>query len=214
MESRLKQTIDKLERDFDTLRPYTRQEYKNLINPVLEELDEAAKVFAYDHDRAPYIERRGTYDARSIVQSVPMESYPDPVLYILVCLQRVEAALYENVRSAPGEGEREERRTLMYRVGMAKAIKTIAAQLPEKTYMVWQFRRRMLNVIEDDLWRSMVSGRPAAPSDRDRAVLLADILHALSPLEMSEFGSPDELASWFISEGGDDAAKLCKKATA
>jgi hypothetical protein len=215
MDSILNALIDALDKQLDTLRPYTRQEFKAMIEPALAGLDETMKKLAFDYERSPYIEKRGIADGRKIVSSVPPDAFPDPVLYLFTCLQRVETYLYEKERSPGGgaggpaavESDAEEQRTLMYRSGVYKVIKTLASFLPDCPREVWKFRRKTLNAIEDQLWMMMTAG-DAVIKSRDELTLLADILLALPPSEMMEFTSADQIADWFIEEGGEPAKRL------
>ncbi len=180
------------------------------MEPVLAGLDEPLKKLAFDYERAPYIEKRGIGDGRKIVSSVPPDAFPDPVLFLFTCLQRVESFLYEKVRTVSGETEDDEQRTLMYRSGVLKVIKALAELLPVGAYEVWSFRRRALNTVEDQLWRMIYRAGDAASKNREELVLLADILLALPPVDMKDFTTAEQIRNWFIGEGGEPAKKHCQ----
>jgi len=211
MDANLKTLIDALDAKLEALRPYTRQEFKAMIEPALADLSEPLKKLAFDYERSPYIEKRGIADGRKIVSSVPPDAFPDSVLFLYVCLQRVETYLYEKERTTSGpvgdETEDDEQRTLMYRSGVYKVIKTLASFLPDGAREVWAFRRKTLNTIEDRLWMMMSAG-DAVVKSHDELTLLADILLALPPSDMKDFTSTDQIKSWFIEEGGEPAKRL------
>jgi hypothetical protein len=184
MDTSAKLMIDGLETKLNDLRPYTRQEFRAMMEPALAGLDEPLKKLAFDYERSPYIEKRGIGDGRKIVSSVPPDAFPDPVVFLFVCLQRVESFLYEKVRTVSDDADADEQLTLMYRSGVFKVIKTLSGLLPDNAREVWSFRRKALNIIEDKLWKMICRTGDAASKDRNEIVLLADILLALPPLDM------------------------------
>ena len=200
--------LDDLDKRLNALRPFTRQEFRSIMEPVIAALDERLKKMAFDYERAPYIEKRGLHDARNIITSVPADAYPEPVLFLYTCLQRVESFLYERVRTPDAGGGADEQRTLMYRSGVFKTIKALAELLPDSAYEAWSFRRKALNIIEDRLWRMSPAAAGAQLKDREALVMLADTLLSLPPSEMRDFSGAGQFAEWFAGEGGEEARRL------
>ncbi len=213
MEEQLKALVEKLEKELNSQRPYTRQEFQDLLGSAASELEAPLKKMAFNFERAPYIEKQALNEARAIVMSVSPDSYPEPAMFLFACLQRAESFLYEQVRFVDDAGRHGDKLTLMFRSGVKKIINVLAGMLPHPADAVWAFRRRALDVLEDRLWKLQVSGR-ATPAECEPYIVLADILQSLSPAEMRDFASPAALAEWFASAGGESAQKLIKKVEA
>jgi len=206
--------LEALEERLKSVRPSLRQEYKDTIGEGFKGLSESEfreKIF--DYDRAPFIEKKGLDQAKVIVASVPARNFPDPVIFLLTALHRLELHFYDLVR--PGEelkDEDAERRTLMYKTGVRKAMKEAAALLPEKNALVWSFRRRMLDSLESNLWKidlglAATASLGAAEDLRE----MADTLHAVSPAELAAMENPAELASVFAAKCGRPAEVLAAR---
>lgn len=211
MEEQLKSLVEKLEKELNSQRPHTRQEFQDLLGEAASELEAPLKKMAFNFERAPYIEKQALNEGRAIVMSVSPDSYPEPVMFLFACLQRAESFLYEQVRFVDDAGRNNDKLTLMFRSGVMKIIKVLAGMLPPPADEVWAFRRRALDILEDRLWKLQVSGR-ATHAECEPYIVLADILQSLAPAEMRDFASPAALAEWFVSSGGESARKIINRA--
>ena len=206
--------LEALEERMKNIRPSLRQEYKDIIGDGFKGMGEAEfKEKIFDYDRAPFIEKKGIDQAKVIIWSVPVRNFPDSGIFLLTALHRLELHFYDLVRPVEEVKEEDaERRTLMYKTGVRKALREAAALLPEKTARVWAFRRRMLDSLESSLWKLDLGlagkgGKDGATDLRE----MADTLHAMAPAELSAMESPEALAGRFSAECGSAAEALAAR---
>jgi len=218
MNIQYRETIKSLEADLSGLRPYTRDEFRGLVGGYGSALDGSVyKRFVFDFERSPFIERRGLDDARRIVCSVSPEAYPEKDLFLLVCLLRVEAFLYEQLRSHRDNAGKDENVSLMYRSGVRKVQRVLSGFLGPAACDLWRFRRGLLDVIEEELLQRLLwlnTGSSAEGIDVGDLIGLADTLHSLSPQEMLDFGSPAAFAVWFIERTGEPGRRIAGRVAA
>lgn len=209
MDVQLKSLLEELEAALNRLRPHTRQEFQDALGAGAPGVDrETFRKRVFDYERAPYIEKRGLDRARQIVVSVPPDAYPEPGLFLLTCLQRLEAFLFEQVRPAGSPAVDADSRTLMYRMGIRKVIRAVAGRLPPERIEVWSFRRGMLDGLEEELWRRELGIAEGARAAEAGIVELGESLLSLSVQDLGDFASKRELADWFIRGCGEPARKL------
>jgi len=199
-----------LEADLSALRPYSRIEFRDAVGEGMPGVEQSVfDKYIFDHQRAPFIERRGIDAGVGIVRGVPADSYPVPDLFLAACLCRVESFAYEQIRYAKPDEEQYENRTVMFRVGIRKVIRTLGSKFPDDIKAVWSFRRRILDLLEEDLLKGFLGCemRLVRGNGGDQ-VLMADLLHSVSPAELLEFSDVESFKDWFESGGGAFAKKL------
>jgi len=209
----VEQTHETLDWRLKKIRPYLRHEFREMTAPLSEALEESVyKKKIFDFERAPFIEKRAIDQGRTIVMSVPAGQFRAPEVYLLTCLQRVELFLHELYRPDPG-GEDDERRTHMFKAGVRKVIKEVAAMLPEETGGVWKFRRKMLDLLEEKMWRAELNlaVKPGGPEEMEDALRLAGWLLSVSAADTAAIEDTGALAAAFTGECGGAAAELADR---
>lgn len=206
-------TRDILLERLNNIRPNLRSEYMETIGraapPGVDKTVFKDKVF--DYERAPHIEKKGIQQGIAIVTAVVDSTFRSDTIYLLTCLNRLELYFYELMRpeKEPDEDQSHGRRSLMYKTGVRKVIRETAALLPAPTSEIWFMRRRMLNVLENDLWRVELGTADASIMRRlDEIMMLADTLHTMTPAAIAAFKTNDDMTAAFTSAAGPQAHLL------
>lgn len=206
-------TRDILLERLNNIRPNLRSEYMETIGrtapPGVDRTIFKDKVF--DYERAPHIEKKGIQQALAIVASVSDSTFRNDTIYLLTCLSRVELYFYELMRPEQkkdddsGDGSR----SLMYKTGVRKVMRETSALLPPPTLEIWTFRRKMINVLENDLWRVELGTADASIHRRlDEIMRLADTLHTMTPTAIASYKTTEDLAAAFTASAGPEAHLL------
>lgn len=196
--------------ELNRVRPYMRSEYRDMLGDAgIPEMDETLyRERVFDYERAPFVENNGIRKAIEIIEAVSPNDFPDMTIFLFTCLQRIEAYHYELLRPENEPGA-DENRSLMYKLGVRKAIRKTAGLLPENDWDVWNCRRKMLDVLENELWRIELEIEARADAEKvGKLRLLADSLHAMTPGHLAAFKVPAELRETFSRDNGEPARKL------
>ncbi|HOO55496.1 MAG TPA: hypothetical protein PLN69_01655 [bacterium] len=208
--------IEELEKELGALRPSARKDFQKAVgerNPGISE--ELFKKYFFDFERAPYIEKKGLDRARSVVVLVSPEAYPDPEMFLITCMFRVEAYLYEKYRPEADMGDNVDERSLMFKNGVRKVLRVLASKLEGENKRIWEFRRKVLDAVLDEMWRIELGLSGSGVAERLKEMVdFADAINSISPVEFFEISSLENFKSQLADSFGEAARDIINNFTA
>ncbi len=165
------------------LQPGMRAEYMGALTRSFPAID--VQSLEFDNIGAPHVEKRGIEAARIVASGVLPEDFPDPAVYLISVLNRLEAFRYEIIHDALSQ-ECTNCAPFIYALGIRKCIDAVAAILQPEQAEVWDCRRNLLDDIESRMCQT--AGSPAECDFRRYEILIS-----LNALEISQMKSAAEL---------------------
>jgi hypothetical protein len=206
MDESIKATVERLETALTRLRPYTRLEFQDILNKEKLQLDqEKYKRFVFDYESSPFIEKDAIESSQAIVAAISPTDYRDTALFVLTCLQRLELFFFEKFREPDMPEEDKHQRSIMYRTGCRKVMRSFAAELTDPAAGVWRRRRKLLDGVETELLRIEMGIAEFGTAERERLVSAGDCLLSFSPTQLRELSSESDLEPLVAKLLGDRA---------